>query len=199
MNGDVIFWGKERQKYGNPSISEMISWMDYEGTNQIVLHYDHQRIKSPHLLNEEDNIGIKPKSSDIQKATNPVSVLDAYPLYQEKKGNCLIINNVNFKVAWLPERFGSDTDAENLTTLYSTLGFVVKQYDDLEGNQMKEKIQKFSKKMKPPILWMKPPTLRSSNELLMKPQMCIVILLSHGKNGAIYGTDGMEVSIEINE
>ena len=48
MNGDVLFWGEEREKYGNPTISEMIKlgWMDFEGTNQIVLHYDHQGITS---------------------------------------------------------------------------------------------------------------------------------------------------------
>ena len=48
MNGDVFFWGKEKQKYGNPTVSEMIAlgWMDFEETNQIVLHYDHQGITS---------------------------------------------------------------------------------------------------------------------------------------------------------
>jgi len=48
MNGDMLFWGKEKAKYGNPAISELIDlgWMDFEGTNQIVLHYDHQGITS---------------------------------------------------------------------------------------------------------------------------------------------------------
>ena len=48
MNGDVFFCGKEKQKYGNPTISEMITlgWIYFEGTNQIVLHYDHQGITS---------------------------------------------------------------------------------------------------------------------------------------------------------
>ena len=127
------------------------------------------------LLDVEDNIGIRLKSSDIQKARNCVKSSDVYLISQEYKGNCLIINNVNFKVAWLPERLGSDMDAQNLYTLYTTLGFLIKQYEDLDGKKMKEKIKKFSKNMN------------------SKGQMCIIILLSHGLNGAIYATDGIEV------
>ena len=78
------------------------------------------------------------------------------------------------------ERLGSDMDAHNLTTLYDTLGFAIKQYDDLEGKKMKDKVKKFSKYM--------------NSEGQMQGQMCIIILLSHGLNGAIYGTDGIEVS-----
>ena len=133
-------------------------------------------LKQMNLLDVEDNIGIRLKSSDIQKATISSKHSDVYLMSQEYKGNCLIINNVNFKVAWLGERIGSDMDAHNLTTLYTTLGFLIKQYDDLEGKKMKDKIKKFSKNMN------------------SKGQMCIIILLSHGLNGAIYGTDGIEVS-----
>ncbi|NP_001041531.2 caspase-3b isoform X2 [Danio rerio] len=92
-------------------------------------------------------------------------------------GQCLIINNKNFhKRTGMGVRNGTDEDAKKVFETFSQLGFKVGHYNDLTVSQMMALLNK------------------ASQEDHSKSAMFACVLLSHGDDGLIYGTDN---SIEL--
>lgn len=100
-----------------------------------------------------------------------------YRMTSSPRGVCLIINNVNFELDYLSQRKGSDKDALKFRDIFRQFGFQVECKRDLTAEKMKN--------------------LFTCTAALCKPRhdALVVILLSHGTESGIYGTDGIEVDI----
>ncbi|KAJ8254996.1 hypothetical protein GJAV_G00199730 [Gymnothorax javanicus] len=109
---------------------------------------------------------------------------EVYDMRRRPRGHCIIINNYNFEEALikypglrLGNREGTDMDAEALEEVFSRLYFNVHHRKDLNQAELLEVMKEFSLK----------------NHSEMDAFVCCV--LSHGKKGSVYGTDGESVPI----
>jgi hypothetical protein len=101
-----------------------------------------------------------------------------YRMNHSRRGYALIINNKIFDPKLeMAKRDGTDRDAAGLESSLIKLGFDIKLFHNLTANSMRDIITKFSK-------------IDHSNADCF---MCII--MSHGDNGIIYGTD-QEIEIE---
>lgn len=97
-----------------------------------------------------------------------------YDMNFEKVGKCIIINNKHFADnTRMGVRTGTDKDAQDLLKCFRNLGFEVSVYNDCSCAQMQE-------------------LLKKASEEDHKNSACFAcILLSHGEENLIYGTDSM--------
>lgn len=100
-----------------------------------------------------------------------------YKMSSKPRGPCLIVNNVNFEDDIFPKRRGSDKDASRLKNVFEQLGFDVQLMRDLTSHRMKSFL------------------MQASASCKYKYDALVVILLSHGTESAIYGTDGIEMDL----
>ncbi|XP_036937521.1 caspase-7 isoform X2 [Acanthopagrus latus] len=102
-----------------------------------------------------------------------VSPTFQYKMSHQRVGKCIIINNKNFdEKTGMNVRNGTDRDAGELFKCFKSLGFDVFIYND----QTCEKMERL---------------LREASEEDHSDSSCFAcILLSHGEEGMIYGTDG---------
>ncbi|RDD44779.1 Caspase-7 [Trichoplax sp. H2] len=98
-----------------------------------------------------------------------------YKMGNKPHGYALIINNRKF--IGMPERKGSDKDAEGMQTLLVKLGYKVAMGNDLSAAQMKDVLQRWA----------------ARDHSTCDSFVCV--LLSHGEQGKIFGTD-TDVDIE---
>lgn len=104
---------------------------------------------------------------------------DTYKNFSRPKGFALIINNRDFLInGGLPNRLGTDVDCANMLNLLTALGYSCKVKENLESQEMLRAMKKFA------------------NCDHRHCDSVIVVILSHGKHGRIYGTDCLEVAIE---
>nr|ULM60727.1 caspase-3 [Pampus argenteus] len=90
-------------------------------------------------------------------------------------GTCLIINNKNFdKGTGMSTRNGTDVDAASAMKTFSALGFKTRVVNDLTVEEMRRLM------------------LSVSKEDHSKNAAFACVLLSHGDEGVIYGTNGFE-------
>ncbi|NXI32415.1 CASPA protein, partial [Sterrhoptilus dennistouni] len=101
----------------------------------------------------------------------------SYKMDGPHRGFCLIINNVNFNSS---QRKGSCKDAEQLERVFTWLGLDVRTYTDLTSGAIINLMQ----------TWQHVQDHKDRN-------CFICCILSHGKSGAIYGTDYKLVSIRV--
>ncbi|KAL4640536.1 caspase-3 [Arapaima gigas] len=95
-----------------------------------------------------------------------------YKLDYPSMGLCLIINNKNFdRKTGMNVRNGTDIDAGNVMKVFSKLGYKVKVSNDQTVEQMKQELRTVSQ-------------LDHS-----KAASFVCVLLSHGDEGVIFGTD----------
>ncbi|XP_067995443.1 caspase-7 isoform X1 [Melanerpes formicivorus] len=114
----------------------------------------------------------QPKSS-ISNQYRIVTPTFQYNMDYKKVGKCIIINNKNFEdKTGMGTRNGTDKDAGDLAKSFQKLGFDVYTYNDRSRGDM-EKL------------------LKQAAEENHSDAACFAcILLSHGEEGLIYGTDG---------
>ncbi|NXR88802.1 CASPA protein, partial [Hypocryptadius cinnamomeus] len=106
-----------------------------------------------------------------------LQTMKSYKMDGPHRGFCLIINNVNFNSS---QRKGSYKDAEQLERVFTWLGLDVRTYTDLTSGEI--------------INLMK--TWQHVQD--HKDRNCFICcILSHGKSGAICGTDDRFVSIRV--
>ncbi|KAJ8269676.1 hypothetical protein COCON_G00122830 [Conger conger] len=86
-------------------------------------------------------------------------------------GRCVIINNKNFKKKGLDTREGTDKDADQAEKTFRWLGYDVKTFKDLKVAKMVTELTKVSK------------------EDHSKMASFVCVLLSHGEDKVIFGTD----------
>nr|ABG48761.1 caspase-8 [Haemaphysalis longicornis] len=101
-----------------------------------------------------------------------------YPMTQKPRGLCIIINNVDFGNRF-PKRHGSEVDVRRMEDLFEALFFRVQTHRDLSADDMKSVLSDAAKEDK-----------QKNAECL------VVILMSHGENDGIYGTDGKWLNLK---
>lgn len=100
-----------------------------------------------------------------------------YKMDSNPRGICLIVNNVTFETSSLPERKGSDKDAMRFRVIFKECGFHVESKRNLDAEKMKILFTQIAAQTK-----------RNHDAL-------VVIVLSHGNETSVYGTDGIEVDL----
>ncbi|XP_061835555.1 caspase-3-like [Nerophis lumbriciformis] len=125
-----------------------------------------------------------PSDADRQKAEEtdsvPTSKASACDPYRYKMdyphmGICLIINNKNFhRSTNMSTRNGTDVDAKLAFKTFAEFGYSVKVFNDQTVKQMKSLM------------------LSTSQEDHSNSASFVCVLLSHGDEGVIFGTDGFE-------
>ncbi|XP_063965866.1 caspase-3-like [Lytechinus pictus] len=128
-----------------------------------------------------------PRDSSGDYSTTQMDALSSYPqsmvdndnVYKMKsrpRGIALIINNKTFKT--MKKRSGTDVDSRNLQNVFKQLGFNVVVHNDLKGREIQGMIDQ----------------LRRHNHTGF--DCFIFAILTHGIEGAVYGTDEYLVKIE---
>ncbi|XP_053306864.1 caspase-7 [Spea bombifrons] len=124
---------------------------------------------------------IKSKNEKDQPETPSVTSQDIriispsfrYTMNYRKVGRCIIINNKNFDAnTGMCVRNGTDKDAGDLLHCFRSLGFDVTVYNDKSCDEMERLLQ----------------NVAQQNHSESACFACV--LLSHGEEGQIYGTDG---------
>ncbi|XP_013405490.1 caspase-9-like [Lingula anatina] len=103
----------------------------------------------------------------------------AYTNTSYPRGIALIINNVKFSDTKLSQRTGSDLDAQKLEKLFHKLDYNVQTKTNLSAAAIKSTLQEVASRQEH----------RSHHSF-------ILVILSHGAKGKIYGEDGNHVEIE---
>ncbi|XP_042639009.1 caspase-2 [Orycteropus afer afer] len=104
----------------------------------------------------------------------------AYRMEARTRGLALVLSNVRFTGEKdLEFRSGGSVDHSTLVTLFTLLGYNVHVLHDQTAQEMQEKLQSFAQL----------PAHRLTDS-------CIVALLSHGIEGAIYGVDGKLLQLQ---
>ncbi|NXB83799.1 CASPA protein, partial [Vidua chalybeata] len=106
-----------------------------------------------------------------------LQTMKSYKMDGPHRGFCLIINNVNFSSS---QRKGSCKDAEQLERVFTWLGLDVRTYTDLTSGEIINLME----------TWQHMQDHKDRN-------CFICCILSHGKSGAICGTDDRPVSIRV--
>ncbi|XP_031432332.1 caspase-2 isoform X2 [Clupea harengus] len=97
----------------------------------------------------------------------------AYRMQSSPRGLVLVLSNVDFEASEFEMRRGGEVDEDVLKRLFVELNFIVVLRKNLTAQDMRECIEKF--------------TQRTEHREM---DCCAVCLLSHGKEGGVYGTDG---------
>uniref|UniRef100_A0A673AF77 Caspase 2, apoptosis-related cysteine peptidase n=1 Tax=Sphaeramia orbicularis TaxID=375764 RepID=A0A673AF77_9TELE len=106
----------------------------------------------------------------------------SYKMNSSPRGFALVISNVTFDPHAAPDldpRKGGEVDDEVLRKVFTELGFLVMVHRDLPAQEMRSCIENFSR--------------RADHRTM---DSCVVCLLSHGVEGAIYGTDGQLLQLD---
>lgn len=106
----------------------------------------------------------------------------SYSMNSSPRGFALVISNVTFDPCAAPDldpRKGGEVDDEVLRKVFTELDYLVTVHRDLTAQAMKTCIENFGRR----------PDHRTMNS-------CVVCLLSHGVEGAIYGTDGQLLQLD---
>ncbi|XP_046504640.1 caspase-3 [Equus quagga] len=125
-------------------------------------------VDSKSIKNSETKILHGSKSMD-----SGISLDSSYKMDYPEMGLCIIINNKNFyKSTGMASRSGTDVDAANLRETFTNLKYEVRNKNDLTGEEIVELMRSVSK------------------EDHSKRSSFICVLLSHGEEGIIFGTNG---------
>ncbi|XP_041797943.1 caspase-2 isoform X2 [Chelmon rostratus] len=106
----------------------------------------------------------------------------SYRMNSSPRGLALVISNVTFDACAAPDldpRKGGEVDDEVLRKVFTELDYVVTVHRDLTAQGIRTCIENFCRQ----------PDHRSVDS-------CVVCLLSHGVEGAIYGTDGQLLQLD---
>uniref|UniRef100_A0A3B1JAA1 Centromere protein U n=2 Tax=Astyanax mexicanus TaxID=7994 RepID=A0A3B1JAA1_ASTMX len=106
------------------------------------------------------------------KSKAPVDMF-RYRMDYPNLGKCIIINNRNFdRSTGMSDRAGTDVDAGKMLKVFSELGFKASVQNNRTVSQMRQILTSASK------------------EDHSKSAMFVCVMLSHGDEGTIFGTDG---------
>ncbi|CDQ82724.1 unnamed protein product [Oncorhynchus mykiss] len=106
----------------------------------------------------------------------------SYSMVSSPRGLALVISNVSFDPCAAPDldsRKGGEVDEEVLRKVFTELDYIVTVRRDLTAQGMRECIEQFGR--------------RQQHQTVSS---CVVCLLSHGVEGAIYGTDGQLLELD---
>lgn len=133
--------------------------------------------KLPSIYQPDSTIDENQKWPVIKASTWHRDPVEDYKLSSHQRGICLIINNVQFEIESLQRRKGSDMDAFRFKEIFKQLGFTVESKRNLTSEKMKAQFKQVSAKC------------------MARHDALVIILLSHGSESGVYGTDGLEVDM----
>jgi caspase-1 len=87
-----------------------------------------ENLKVEKLVNEKSEIS-KVNGVVASLKINPTD--EEYNMDHKRRGTCLIFSHKNFSFCGLPQRKGTEKDANDLKDCFKKLGFDVKLYEDL--------------------------------------------------------------------
>ncbi|XP_071942186.1 caspase-14-like [Antedon mediterranea] len=102
-----------------------------------------------------------------------------YSMESNPRGQCIIINNIDFEGGIPETRTGSKEDPGKLKTLFERMKFVVTEKKNLSGKNILKEVEK----------------ARPKNDGISE-DCFVVCIMSHGNNGYVTGVDGETVQIE---
>ncbi|XP_028834343.1 caspase-3a [Denticeps clupeoides] len=109
----------------------------------------------------------------MQVDAKPQSQSFRYSLKYPSMGHCIIINNKNFeRKTGMNARNGTDVDAGNMMKVFGKLGYKVKVFNDQTVDQIKQVLTAVA---------------RDDHS---KCASFVCVMLSHGDEGVLFGTDG---------
>ncbi|KAM3613399.1 uncharacterized protein V6R79_025384 [Siganus canaliculatus] len=139
---------------------------------------DGDTVDARKLFSRRSNAGTKGSSEETDSVPRgKAGGLDPYRYNMDYPciGTCLIINNKNFdRSTQMNTRNGTDVDAANAMKTFSGLGYRIRFFNDQTVKQMTQLM------------------LTVSKEDHSNSASFVCVLLSHGDEGVIYGTDGPE-------
>eukprot|EP00063_Salmo_salar_P063567 XP_014038402.1 PREDICTED: caspase-2-like [Salmo salar] len=106
----------------------------------------------------------------------------SYSMVSSPRGLALVISNVSFDPCAAPDldsRKGGEVDEEVLRKVFTELDYIVTVRRDLTAQGMRACIEQFGRQQQHQTV-----------------SSCVVCLLSHGVEGAIYGTDGQLLELD---
>lgn len=109
-------------------------------------------------------------------------IQQSYKMSSSPRGFALVISNVTFDPCTAPDldpRKGGEVDDEVLRKVFTELDYMVTVRQNLTAQNMRMCIESFSRR----------PEHRTVDS-------CVVCLLSHGVEGAVYGTDGQLLQLD---
>ncbi|KAF6024249.1 hypothetical protein EB796_017436 [Bugula neritina] len=120
---------------------------------------------------------MKPPATSSYTTQLPADWSSMYKMTSDPRGYCIIINNRYFS-GHLKERLGTDVDRDNLYVLFSQLGYKICIQENLTGMEMLLTLRDFAQL----------PHHKSVDS-------CVVILLTHGLDGQVYGSDAKLINL----
>lgn len=123
--------------------------------------------------------GLHSSTSKQAENTEEDYLADTYNMKNKRRGIAVIFNNMNFEHhTGMYPRPGSERDSKNMYRLLCALGFEdIQSYDDSSVKKMKDVMDEVR------------------NEDFSNKDCFLCVILSHGEEGYVYGTDD-KVSIE---
>jgi caspase 7 len=117
--------------------------------------------------------------SEVNATTqvSPVSLaLEEYKSTYPRRGRCVVINNwhFNYNLTKQQDRDGTEVDAENVAKTFERLGFDVIVHTDLTVTDMSITLREASE----------------DSDYHETAECFVCVILSHGEEGVIYGTNG---------
>jgi len=107
------------------------------------------------------------------------SRMPAYDMNRRPRGLALLINIESYDNDVQEQRIGSDVDVENLSQLLKGLEFDVAVHRNLHLAAFFKVITEFC-----------------CNKMHKEADMTVVVILSHGKDGVVYASDGQSINME---
>ena len=101
-----------------------------------------------------------------------------YKMNAVLRGYCIILNNYMFSKDGLEERKGTEVDKNKLRALFEKLHFMVRVFNNFSGERMKEILDFYAAKDH------------------IAHDCVVVILMSHGRLGEVYGVDGDKAKLD---
>jgi len=111
--------------------------------------------------------------------SNQFSKMPSYDMTRRPRGLALIINIEVYENDVQERRFGSDVDVVNMKSLLEGLDFNVSVFKNLRLGPFFKVITEFC-----------------SNKMHQEADMAVLVILSHGKDGVVYASDGQSIDME---
>ena len=167
---------EENDNNNNNNSNSCASIKNNDGNNSI--ENNDSNVNHTDKINDNNTVVNNQNTLTVVKATewhrHPI---EDYKMTSRSRGICLIVNNVDFDLDLFAPRKGSDKDAFRFKEIFRQMGFDVDCKRNLTADKMKN-------------------VFKQKAALCMgKHDALIVILLSHGSETGIYGTDGIEVDM----
>lgn len=120
-----------------------------------------------------------------------------YPNFTKPKGLGIIFNNRRFNGV-MPERHGTDVDAANAKNLFTKLGYEIKVKVDhsAEVRSTTETENIWGRELVGTWKDMRAAIARFALKDHSKYDSAVVVILTHGQHGQLYGSDGRLVGVD---